>query len=115
MTHPTWRHAPQSRAGRLAQSLLIGFFVLFIVNQLNVALLNDLRNTAIGQIATQMPVLFWMLIGLAMLGVGLSASITALIAIIRHHERSWALWLALLPGVFVVFLLVGEFLIAPFD
>ena len=49
------------------------------------------------------------------LSPGLAASITSLIAIIRHHERSWILWLALLPGLFVVFLLVGEFLIAPFD
>jgi hypothetical protein len=115
MTHSSWRHAPQSRAGRLAQSLLIGFFVLFIVNQLNVALLNDLRNTAMGQIASQLPVAVWIAIGFGMLGVGLAASISAVIAVIRHHERSWVLWLALLPGLFVVFLLVGEFLIAPFD
>jgi hypothetical protein len=95
--------------------LLIGFFVLFIVNQLNVALLNDLRDTAMGQIASQLPVAVWIAIGFGMLGVGLAASISAAIAVIRHHERSWVLWLALLPGLFVVFLLVGEFLIAPFD
>jgi len=42
---------------------------------------------------------------------GLAGGIVALIAIIRQHERSWAVWLALLPmlNVFVFFL--GEFLI----
>lgn len=42
---------------------------------------------------------------------GLAGGILALIAIIRQHERSWMLWLALLPmlNVFVFFL--GEFLV----
>jgi hypothetical protein len=99
----------------MAQRLMVTFAGLFVLNQLSVAVQNDLRDTAIGQIATQMPVGLWMLIGFAMLGVGVAASVSALIAIVRHHERSWVLWLALLPGAFVVFLLVGEFLIAPFD
>ena len=115
MTHSTGSQLPQSRAGRVAQWLMVTFAGLFVLNQLSVAVQNDLRDTAIGQIATQMPVALWMSIGFALLGVGLTASISALIAIIRHHERSWVLWLALLPGLFVVFLLVGELLIAPFD
>lgn len=42
---------------------------------------------------------------------GLAGGIIALVAIIRQRERSWAVWLALLPmlNVFVFFL--GEFLI----
>jgi hypothetical protein len=94
---------------------MVVFVGLFVLNQLSVVLQNDLRDTAIGQIATQMPLALLIGIGLGMVGVGLAASISALIAVIRHHERSWVLWLALLPGLFVVFLLVGEFLIAPFD
>ena len=115
MMHSTWSQLPRSRAGRIVQWLMIVFVGLFVLNQLSVALQNDLRDTAVGQIATQMPVIVWMLVGFAMLGVGLTASIASLIAVIRHHERSWLLWLALLPGLFVVFLVVGEFLIAPFD
>lgn len=115
MTHSTGSQLPQSRAGRVAQWLMVTFAGLFVLNQLSVAVQNDLRDTAIGQIATQMPVAVWMSVGFALLGVGLAASISALIAVIRHHERSWVLWLALLPGLFVVFLLVGELLIAPFD
>lgn len=115
MMHSTWSQLPRSRVGQIVQRLMVVFVGLFVLNQLSVALQNDLRATAIGQIATQMPVAVWMSIGFAMLGVGLAASVASLIAIIRHHERSWLLWLALLPGLFVVFLLVGEFLIAPFD
>ena len=42
---------------------------------------------------------------------GLAGGVVALIAIVRQHERSWMVWLALLPmlNVFVFFL--GEFLI----
>lgn len=115
MMHSTWSQLPRSRAGRIVQWLMVAFVGLFVLNQLAVVLQNDLRDTAMGQIATQMPVALWMSIGFGMLGVGLAASISAAIAVIRHHERSWLLWLALLPGLFVVFLLVGEFLIAPFD
>jgi len=115
MRHASWKTVPHSRIGRVAQSLLIGYGLLFVLNQSAVVLLNDMRESALGQVASQLPVAVWMLVGFAMLGIGLAASITSLIAIIRHHERSWLLWLALLPGLFVVFLLVGEFLIAPFD
>lgn len=107
--------APQSRAGRLAQSFMIAFGLLFVLNQLTVALLNDLRESPVGQLASQLPVAVWMVVGFGMLGVGIAASISAGIAVIRHGERSWVLWVALLPGLFVVFLLVGEFFIPPFD
>jgi hypothetical protein len=34
---------------------MVVFVGLFVLNQLSVVLQNDLRDTAIGQIATQMP------------------------------------------------------------
>jgi len=46
-----------------------------------------------------------------MLLTGLAAGITGLIAIIRHHERSWLVGLAILPGLWVLFMLLGEFLV----
>jgi len=33
------------------------------------------------------------------------------IAVIRRHERSWLVWLTMLPGLFVLFLVLGEFLV----
>jgi hypothetical protein len=34
-----------------------------------------------------------------------------LVALIRNRERSWFVWLAVLPGAFVLFLLLGELLV----
>ena len=42
---------------------------------------------------------------------GLASGITGAIALIRKRERSWMVWLTLLPGAFVIFLILGELLI----
>jgi membrane-bound ClpP family serine protease len=42
---------------------------------------------------------------------GIAGGITALIAIIRQREYSWAVWLPLLPLLFVMLFFVGELLI----
>ena len=49
--------------------------------------------------------------GLAMLSCGLAAGIAGLVAVIRKHERSWLVWLTIMPGLFVIFLLLGELLV----
>ena len=46
--------------------------------------------------------------GIAMLLCGLAAGIVGLVAITRQHERSWLVWLTVLPLAWVVFMLVGE-------
>ena len=48
--------------------------------------------------------------GIAMLLCGLASGIIGWIAVLRNHERSWLVLLTLLPGLWVVFMLVGEFL-----
>jgi hypothetical protein len=48
--------------------------------------------------------------GIAMLLCGLVSGVLSLIAILRQHERSWLVWLPLLPLLWVAFMLVGEFL-----
>jgi hypothetical protein len=48
--------------------------------------------------------------GILMLLCGLSAGIVGLLAVIRQRERSWLVWLTMLPGLFVLFLVIGEFL-----
>ena len=42
---------------------------------------------------------------------GLAGGIIALIAIIRQQERSWLVWLTLLPMLNVVIFILAEFLI----
>ncbi len=49
--------------------------------------------------------------GIFMILSGLAADIFALFAVIQKRERSWLVWLTLMPGAFVLFLLLGEVLV----
>ena len=42
---------------------------------------------------------------------GLAAGVLGLISLIRNYEKSFLVWLAVVAGLFSLFLLVGEFLI----
>ena len=48
--------------------------------------------------------------GIFMLLCGLAAGVLGLVALIRK-ERSWLVWLTMLPGLFVVFFILGEVLV----
>jgi hypothetical protein len=54
------------------------------------------------------------MVGIVLLSCGISGGTAALIALIRRHERSALVWLALLTGLFVLFM-IGEFLVPLFD
>jgi len=77
---------------------MVAYVVMYIITMAVIAMLSSLP-----------PIygIIWLLCGLA-------SGVVALIAIIKQHERSWLVWLALLPGVFVLFLLLGEFLVPLF-
>lgn len=49
--------------------------------------------------------------GIGMLLCGVAAGVVGLISIIRQHERSWVVWLTILPMAFVIFFVLGEFLV----
>ena len=49
--------------------------------------------------------------GIAMLSCRLAAGIVGLIAAIWQHERSWLVWLTMLPGLMVLIFVLGEFLV----
>jgi len=49
--------------------------------------------------------------GLGMLLCGLAAGVIALVALTRRGDRSWLVWLALLPGLSVLFIVLGECLV----
>jgi len=95
---------PSTRLGWWSVGLMVTFILLMIIN---------------GAVFMQLPgnepwqhnlLPFY---GFFMLACGLAAGVVGLIAVIRKHERSWLVWLAILPLVFVVFLLLGEFLGPP--
>jgi hypothetical protein len=48
--------------------------------------------------------------GMLTMGLGVVAAILTLVAIIWKRERSWLVWLMLLPGLFAIFFASGEIL-----
>lgn len=95
-THSThFAERPRSRLGWWAVGLMAAYVVMYIMTMVVIAL------------RLSLPPIF----GILMLLCGLSAGILGLIAITRQHERSWLVWLTLLPLLLVLFLLTGEFLV----
>jgi hypothetical protein len=98
----TFLRRPSTRLGWWAVGLAIAFIVMSIVNSAVFMRLSE----AIPWRQTILPFygIFMMLCGLATLVVGL-------IAIIRNHERSWLVWLTILPGASALLSVLGEFLL----
>ncbi len=48
--------------------------------------------------------------GIGMLLCGLASGIVGWLSVIRYRERSWLALITLLPGLWVLFMLAGEFL-----
>ena len=70
---------------------------------------------AIGLAGASIVLIFaWSILpGGAILGFlcGIAGGVLALIAIIRQHERSWIVFLSLLPLFWVLVFILGEFLV----
>ena len=89
------RWKPGTRLGWWAVWLMVAYVVMYIITMAVIAL------------RLSLPPIY----GIFMLLCGLAAGIVSLVAIVKQHERSWLVWVALLPGIFVIFLLLGEFLV----
>jgi hypothetical protein len=92
---------PSTRLGWYSVGLAAAFVVLFIINA---AVLLPAPGVVPWREA---------MLGIGLLGCGIGSGAVALIALIRRRERSWLVWLALLPGLFVLFM-IGEFLVPLF-
>jgi hypothetical protein len=92
---------PITRMGWWAGGLFIAAVVLFLINSL------VFMPPAINQLFPRAFLIFY---GLFTVLCGLSAGIVGLVALIRNRERSWFVWLTVLPFAFWIFFLLGEFL-----
>jgi hypothetical protein len=88
---------PSTRLGWYSVGLAAAFVVLFIINA-------ALFLPAPGAVPWREA-----MVGIGLLGCSIGSGAIALIALTRRRERSWLVWLALLPGLFVLFM-IGEFL-----
>lgn len=97
---------PKTRLGRVSMWLALAFVIMFVVN---IALMdiNQSAQTA-AQVEWRQAVLPFY--GIAMLLVGLSAGIVGLIAIVKQKERSLLTLLTIIPGLWVITFVIGEFL-----
>lgn len=93
---------PRTRPGWWALGLAIAFEVMNIINSAVFMRLSE--NVPWRQ--TVLP--FY---GIFMMLCGVSAGVVGLIAILRSHERSWLVWLAVLVGAFALLYILAEFLI----
>jgi 4-amino-4-deoxy-L-arabinose transferase-like glycosyltransferase len=101
-TSSTFLQRPSTRPGWWALGLAIAFEVMNIINSAVFMRLSE--NVPWRQ--TVLP--FY---GIFMMLCGVSAGIVGLIAILRSHERSWLVWLAVLVGAFALLFILAEFLI----
>lgn len=96
-----FRESPHTKPGWWAVWLTAAFVVLFLINSF---VFMPLSSDAPWQ---HILLPFY---GIFMLLCGLGAGIASLIAIFRQRERSWLVWLPLLPGLWVLFMVIGELL-----
>jgi hypothetical protein len=99
-----WRR-PGTKLGTWAVRLAGIFLGLFLINSLVFIPISQNPSNE-GWMHTYLP--FY---GIFMLLCGLAAGIVGFMAVIRDRERSWLVWLTILPLVFVLFLLLGELLV----
>lgn len=100
----TFGQHPTSRTGWQAVGLTAAFSLMFIVNSsVFMRLSQDAQDG--WWVQALLPIY-----GILMVLVGLGAGIVGLIAILKKGERSWLIWVTLLPAVFILFMLLGELL-----
>lgn len=93
---------PHTKLGRWSVGLAAAFVIMFLVNSF------VFMPSSSDAPWRHLILPFY---GISMLLCGLAAGMIGLIAVIRQHERSWIVWLTFLPGLFVLFFLLGEFLV----
>jgi len=95
---------PKTRLGKWSIWLIIAFIALFIAFQLFVALGQRGGATFFSNLALSVPMLIAAI-------SGISAFFTGIIGIIKSKERSVLVFIASIIGFFILFFVLGEFLV----
>lgn len=98
---------PDTRLDRIAMWLALAFVVGFALNIGIVAVVGESVDPAVNEFSrTYLP--YW---GVTLMGTGFVSGIVALFAIFKERERSIVTLLTVVPTLFVVMFLLGEFLL----
>ena len=95
---------PATRLGWWAVGLMAVFVVMFIINF--AVFIGASQEFSDGWWRHNILPFF----AIFMLLCGLGGGVVGLIALIRKREHSWLVWLTLLPGAFVLLVILGELL-----
>ncbi len=96
---------PVTSLGWWAVGLGAAFLVMFLINSF---VFMPLGQAVSAPAWSQTLLPFY---GILMVLCGLATGVVGILAIVLKHERSWLVWLTILPEAFVLFLLLGEFLV----
>lgn len=96
---------PVTTLGTWSMWLAAAFIVGFMINSAMVGVIGTSTNVAVNDFSqTYMP--YW---GITLFAVGFAAGVVGLVAILKDKERSIVTLLTLIPTLFVVMFLIGEF------
>lgn len=98
---------PVTKPGKWAMWLLAAFVVMMALNAVFVGVFGTTTNQALDEFS-RMYMPYW---GIAMLAVGATSGVLALVAMIAKKERSIVTLISIAPLAFVILLLLGELLI----
>jgi hypothetical protein len=89
---------PSTRQGWWAVAMAALFVILYLINSQvfgPATKVDPMNEVVLPMIGT------WMIV------CGLAAGIAGLVAVLRQGERSWLVWLAMLPALMALFLVLG--------
>ena len=98
---------PETKVGWWAAWLAAAFVVLWLINTF--VFMSTWDSTAPWRLALNS--VFLPVYGILTMLCGVGAGICALIAVIWKKERSWMVLVPLLPGLFAILFILGEFLV----
>jgi hypothetical protein len=96
---------PSTRLGKWAMWLAVAFVIGFMINSALVGIVGTSTNAQVNAFShTYLP--YW---GVALFSCGFVAGVVGLVAMLKDKERSLVTLLTVVPMLFVIMFLIGEF------